>query len=115
MSKEATQELFDGYFNGKSKILEYFGAEGTAHWDYDIDQIDDEWAICRGQCVWGPGTEHDGTPIPLSEDDCTYSSPITEGVFRGDDFTLVFMDLQMGGSGAATIFDNSKEQTPVEV
>ena len=115
MSKETDQELFNVYFTAEPEVLDYFGAKNTAYWDYCIDQVDDEWAVCGDSVVWGPGENPDGTQIPLSSEECTYSSPISEGVFRGEHFTMVFMRLHMGGSDAATIFDNSKEQTTAPV
>ena len=109
MKKDKAQKLFDRFFKGKRRILKYFGAEDTAHWDFDFDQINDEWAICGDSVVWGPGQTPGQPPIPLSADDCTYSQSIVS-VHRKKHFTLVFMRLNMGGSDAATIFDNEKEQ-----
>ena len=113
MNRDEAQELFNSFFQGKKRLLKYFGAERSVHWDYEFSQCDDEWAICGDQVVWGPGQVPGHPPIPLSADDCTYAQEIVE-VYRTEDFTLVFMRLNMGGSDGATIFDNSKEQIPVE-
>ena len=110
MKKTKSQKMFDRFFKGKRRILAHFGAENTNHWDHELDQIDEEWAIFGDTVVWGPGQAPGQPPIPLSEEECGFSQSISDGVFRAKHFTLVFMRLNMGGSDAATIFDNSKEQ-----
>lgn len=113
LTKGEAEVLFDAVFKGEKAVLGYFGAEGSAHWDYDLaDERKSEWCVVDGDTL----VHELQVPEEWCQDDpkegWTYSGHIRGGFFEGPDFSLALVDLQQGGSGAAMILDNTKRLTP---
>jgi hypothetical protein len=111
MEKAAAQEMFKAYFDGLQAIYAYFGVKGFASYDYELQLMEDNWAleglpISEENFLRPMPTLHHS--IPDDQPEGTYQSPI-HGIFRTPHFTLVFSPSGMGGAGFAHIFDNDKE------
>lgn len=112
MDKTVAEALFGAYFNGKIAVLKYFGAENSAHYDYDLsDDRKFDWAVVDDMLVFDLRNIDEWCEEDPSEG-WNYSNHIQGGFFPGEHFSLAMIDLQMGGSGSAAILDNNKRLTP---
>ena len=112
-TRAEAEALFGVVFDTEQAIWKLFNAEKAAHWDYDLtDERDAVWAIVMGDHI----VYDSEVPEEWCEDDeeegWMYSGHMRGGFFPGEHFSLAFVDLQTGHSGAAMILDNSKRVTP---